>query len=1164
MASVDILLSLSEQLSRIVGPLEASLDSEADFTQLLRRVGWDIDPTSFTIAPVRGSIGIATDLQTASSLFDEISSADDFPPLDKYVELLETLRSVVSDLRSLSGTTAPAGLPADVWTTFTAEIVDVLLAAYLERSHSFLYAVLLAGGVIDEVVVDAGGAVNRVTYVRPSFSWDRLETLLTEPAKLAKDVYGWDPAAATLDAGLVVGRLGRSVSLIGLPVTVAAPPASRLDQFYSPGNPARAQLLEVDLTLLAGTDRSGNSLDARLYVLPIPEVGDTGGPPRGILLGPSVTATATPPTDLFGSLYSIALAGSGGLATFDGPGIELRPSGVTASAVGQTKVDASAKLSRENESPDVLVGSIFSHRLELYAIAFGLSVRGALPSPEVALDFEISRARLVIDASDFDGFLGSVLADVQPVELAAGLTWSSKTGFHVSAGGGLAIVIPLNLSLSVVELRSITLAGVTRNGEVELAAGLTGDLKLGPVAVSVDNVGADVVVTPVAQGQTSGVFGDLDFRFGFKPPDGLGLEVDAVAIKGGGYIFFNDAKKEYAGVLELSLEDTIQLKVIGILDTILPGGQPGFSLLLIITAEFEPIQLGFGFTLNGVGGLAGINRTMLLDVLRAGLRNRTLDSILFPPDPIANAPKIISDLSAIFPPVQGRYAFGPQLKIGWGTPTLITAAVGVFIELPPPIRLAILAQIKAALPTEDEALIEINMDAIGTYEQEKKRLAVDATLYDSQIVGFTLTGDMAMRLTWGDQPFFALSLGGFNPRYSIPSGVEFPQLHRLELSMGSGGVRLDLATYFAVTSNTAQLGAHLELRVGNGAGLHGWMGFDALFVFTPFSFVVDISAGVDLVIGGASVMTIHLNFTLSGPTPWHAWGEASIDFFFFSISVPFNVRWGSDQGVALPAVDVRTPLLAAFADPRNWTANAPVDRELAATLRAVAAPKIAGSDAVVILAHPFARLTVRERLVPLDVRIDKFGNATPDKWNQFRIVSGQLNAATLTPQTLQDYFARAQFIEMSNDEKLARPSFELLDAGAALGSNDVRPGYSSPLQVHYETFIIDDLLLQSRRGPLYRLAESRFIAQTGLGAAGRSKVWTSGPRKYIEPDATSAVGVSEPQYLIAGIDDLVSRPDLLAMATSRLEAEQRLGEHLAARPADRDRLQVVPANEAVV
>ncbi len=77
------------------------------------------------------------------------------------------------------------------------------------------------------------------------------------------------------------------------------------------------------------------------------------------------------------------------------------------------------------------------------------------------------------------------------------------------------------------------------------------------------------------------------------------------------------------------------------------------------------------------------------------MRAHTLDDILFPPDPVANAPQIISEIETFFPPQEGRYLFGPMLSIGWGTPTLIDFEVGVILEVPDPIRLAILGEIKA-------------------------------------------------------------------------------------------------------------------------------------------------------------------------------------------------------------------------------------------------------------------------------------------------------------------------------------------------------------------------------------------------------------------------------------------------------------------------------------
>src|SRR5680860_523635 len=146
--------------------------------------------------------------------------------------------------------------------------------------------------------------------------------------------------------------------------------------------------------------------------------------------------------------------------------------------------------------------------------------------------------------------------------------------------------------------------------------------------------------------------------------------------------------KRYSGTLEREYQNKISLKAIGLINTELPNGQDGYSLLIIITAEFSPIQLGFGFTLNGVGGLLGLNRTVKIDRLRSGLRDNTLRSILFPQNIVENSERIISDLRQVFPPQEGRFVFGPMAKIGWGS--IMTIDLGLLIELPEPIRISIL------------------------------------------------------------------------------------------------------------------------------------------------------------------------------------------------------------------------------------------------------------------------------------------------------------------------------------------------------------------------------------------------------------------------------------------------------------------------------------------
>jgi hypothetical protein len=1148
-------------------PLNGALGDPDSLQAFLAELGWVVpsNVSAIGLDPARLD-AVAAALDNVLSLRDE--EPDDATVAAAYLELVGRFALLAQEVYDLRGSVANHVDHAFLAASGMAEalpkrLFDYLAIGFVRERIEPVYSALLLLGIFESVEIPRNPATFTSEHTRLTIRLDRLRKLVTDPSGLFRDVYAWGTPAA--DLPLLLDRLRELGESLGFALSLVFPPLEKEQALSPPGTVVEeGEVTQPELRLpFFQSSATGAFAELGLSVFPVPP--EAPGATPGLALGPYASGSLDEwiPLDRFARWLLRMVADLDvhlGLAFVARPGQPLRvltdllgsPSEATGAMVVEVHRDADADEEIE------IVGSQDGSGLRAHGVVAraGLRLQSGRPVLFAELAAEQGRARLALD--DADSFVTAVLPSrIGDVNFDLGIAWSSLEGISLRGSAGLEVALAADASLGPVRLDTIFLAVSLEQG-VALGLAVRAGVQLGPVAASVDRIGVRFVATT----KQGGNLGPVDVRPAFKPPDGIGLEVDAVAVKGGGYLSFDTAKQQYAGVLELALEDVVQLKAIGILTTRFPGGQAGFSLLLIITAEFEPIQLGFGFTLNGVGGLAGVNRTMLLDALRAGLRNRTLDSILFPANPIENAPRIISDLGAVFPPLDRRHIFGPQLKIGWGTPTLITATVGIFIELPPPIRLAILAQIKVSLPDDAAPLIELNMDAVGTYEQDKKRLAVDATLYDSQIAGFALTGDMAMRLTWGEQPFFALSVGGFNPRYSIPSGVEFPQLRRLELSTGSDRVRMELDTYFAITSNTAQFGARLELRVGDGLGLHGWMGFDALFVFDPFSFLVDISAGVDLLVGGKPTMTIHLDFTLSGPTPWHARGEASIDCFFFSISVPFDARWGSENGVALPEVDARAPLLAALGDARNWTAASPAERELAVTLRAVARPKIAGTDGEAILAHPFARLTVRERVVPLDIRIDKLGNATPARWNQFRIATARLNGTGVAPETLQDYFAPAQFVELTNDAKLSARSFELMDAGATLGSPDAKVGHSSPVDVHYETFIVDDPLLPPRRGPLYRLDGLRFLSQLGTGAAGRSKAWATGARKYVEASRPSAVVVSEPTYVIAGTDDLARRTDVLAVATSRLQAEQRLAEHLAQAPEDRGRLGVVPAEEA--
>jgi hypothetical protein len=603
--------------------------------------------------------------------------------------------------------------------------------------------------------------------------------------------------------------------------------------------------------------------------------------------------------------------------------------------------------------------------------------------------------------------------------------------------------------------------------------------------------------------------GAVQVDFGFKPPNGLGLSLDAAVIKGGGYLFFDFDKEEYAGALELTIANYISLKAIGLMTTRMPDGSKGFSLLIIITAEFSSgIQLGYGFSLNGVGGLLGLNRTMKLQPLMEGVRTGAVNNIMFPQDIIKNAPRIISDLRTIFPPYEGKFLIGPMLKIAWGGGSLITLSLGIIIEIPG--NIAILGVIKIAIARDDAVLLLLQVSFAGAIEFDKKRLYFFASLFESRILEFPIDGDMGLLIAWGEDANFVHSVGGFHPKFTPP--LPFPSPTRISITiLDESDARIQVMAYFAITSNTVQFGAKAELLFNYDViRVQGFLAFDALIQFSPFYFIIEFSSTVELKIGGMGLFSIRLRFSLEGPSPWRAKGTGSISLLFFSVEVGFDKTWGETQDTTLPPIDVIPLLVAELQRSMNWVAEIPTANNLLVSLRPpdtaivrqailekvpqgersavdellnaleqitdpnqIAATKQgivdkvpdADKDSVKallenlksssIVLHPLGTLRISQKAVPLDLTIDKVGNQKTRDAQRFSIGA---NAGGLQKKNdVMEQFAIAQYQDMDDASKISRPSFERVHGGLNLSPVGQELNASKVVKrvVRYEQILID-------------------------------------------------------------------------------------------------------------
>jgi len=1145
----DTLGTLSKEVASALLVVREHLLSDANFESLMRRLGWKVESIPPPLLAVKSS---------SDSLFAALEVVTNSPDPASITALIDAIREFVKSIDDLDEAVFDPALAADLITEILPrQLIDGAIIEYLEDRLPLLGYLLQFLGIIRVRLVAASG--NRLPYMHEEVAWSDISRLFSNPTQIFRDAHGWGDSS--FDGTSLLQVLQDFALAIGMSSFLRSLPhekAQLLEEGEEPeGAPFR---LHLDITLF---DRrlENRVLEAGIRVLPLPQAG-----PRapGLAIVPYATAD-------FNSRFHLSdltdLIVTTNLDLQSGIGLILRPDEPVDVVVGLNdpenalKTQGSLKARIEYKDPAakpvILIGSASGTRAEIVSASGQVGmVLDESGEPEILIELELQGAKLVMAEGEGDGFLQKVL----PANLASGfdlvLGLSSKRGFFFRGSAALEVAVPTHVSIGPVEFKSITIAVRPKEDRLPISIGASLATKLGPLTVTIAGIGVKADFTFPGSG---GNLGPLDLDIGFKPPTGLGLSIDGGGFKGGGFIDFEPEEKRYSGMIELEFQDQFSLKAFALLTTLLPNGETGFSLLIIISAEFTPIQLGFGFKLMGVGGLLGLNRTVKTDVLRTGLRDNTLSSILFPTDIIANADRILSDMRQVFPPQSGRFIFGPMAKIGWGTPTLITLDVGLLIEVPEPIRLAILGVLRAILPDERAAILRLQVNFLGVIDFEQEQLSFDASLFDSKLLGFTLTGDMAIRLNWGANANFLLTVGGFHPAYQPPP-MNLPAIRRLTLSLLSGdNPRLKLEMYFAVTSNTVQFGAQLELYASAWKfNVCGFLSFDVLFQFNPFYFIAEITAMVSLRIGSSSVASIKLTLTLEGPTPWKAKGTASFKVcWFFTLKIRFNKTFGEERTDTLPDLAVIPLLVEALSAADNWEAEQLSRKHRLESFRE--ADPLATDK---LLVHPIGTLKISQKVVPLNLRIERMGAQRPNDGNQFSINNVVVQTAPVAnPPSTQESFAPAQFFDMTDEQKLASPSFKNFDSGIRIGEPDrLHTAYAAARDVKYELKYIDSQRDQHLVGPkpLFDVDLLSFNTWTLEGAISKSDLSFARRRKsHLAPEAVSVVQES---FAIVNAGDLQLFDDSSLMG-SELAAVARVNALIETNPALRGAIQVVPAFE---
>ena len=632
--ALDLIL---REVGVLLQPMQMAAAGPEQRAILFEALGWDLNAiTGLPIAQIEQTVSalsaIADDLADGVDVSDFARIAQALPRAGEAFDAFNTIEATVRQ-------TLP-GIPAE---SLAADLINYVILRYLALRFPRIYAVLNVLTLIDEPATPRKEIIVATTqatvyHARPksALRLDRLPRLFSEPAELFKEVYWPDGFTTQAHANEVADRLfPRLASLIGTfggDVTYGITPVAGLT-FGPGGDPLVPHMLTLRVPLPTYVADDGSTLRSAVSLTAGLVAGGNGDTDPGVILLPAAEAVFVVTTPTWQFEIEAGIAPVTFLVTRQGAFPD------TADAQGDAKVTVQRLPGQAGAA--VLIGSRDGTHFAIETISMQAGAHFAATGVDPEIGFDLLGGRLVIKAGDGDGFLKSVLPpDGMRMPFDFGMTWTPKTGVTLRGGATLELELPINLDLSIIKIPSMYLSlGLDidpgRDPGVTLGVAATIELSIGPVYATVEQMGVAFMFTFPPHG---GNLGALNLGIGFKPPKGMGASVSAGPVKGGGYLFIDAEKGEYAGILHLEIAGKFAITAIGLLNTRFPDGSEGFSLVVIISAEFPPINIGYGFFISGFGGIVGINRAMHVPALQDGIRRGVVGSLLFPVNPMPPRP----------------------------------------------------------------------------------------------------------------------------------------------------------------------------------------------------------------------------------------------------------------------------------------------------------------------------------------------------------------------------------------------------------------------------------------------------------------------------------------------------------------------------------------------
>ncbi len=678
-----------------------------------------------------------------------------------------------------------------------------------------------------------------------------------------------------------------------------------------------------------------------------------------------------------------------------------------------------------------LIGNASGGQVAAQGMTFSTQLRFTSEPPQATTTLSLKNLAMSV----LPEWLVPLAGGASPAIESLGVEADTQNGLHL-LGGGTAVTLQANSSASGLNVQGIDVGLSTKASTLNLRFALRVRVSPPGIPLVIDAAGFGAEL-PFSIGADN-AFGFHPEKMAWLPPEAIGADLTLDFASGGGALadFGNGS---LGGALSLDLK-FITINAFAVLQT-----RPPLSFVILMSVRFPypGIQLGFGFSLTGIGGLIGINRRLDARAIEAAILDGSINQLLFPSDPARNALHAIETLSRIFPIEPGHFVIGPVLELSWGG-RLVTLVVAIIFDPP---SFTILGRLTLALPDPAAPAVFIQATFAGRFDPEIPSTQFIGTLRGSRMIGLSLSGDLFVLAKGGSHGALVVSAGGFHPEYRIPSGI--PALRRIRCDLSPiPWLRLPAEVYFAFTATSVQFGADIQLSATIAeCGVEGKLKFDALCRCDPgFGFGVSFGGSVAVKVVGETLAAVALGVTLKGPGRWRAKGVASVYFLIEDISLDFDEAWGTE--VAPLATDfpmIEDYLRPAFTNPTTWMPDLPPDDRNVATLTEMT---MEGKE----LLHPLSSLVARQQVIPLEMMITRYQSIplkAPEQWHisgwQLRPDQEQGQDGAPIGENIEDLFTMSLYLDRSEAEQLGGPAFEHKRSGKKLLADDpdIGPGCES-------------------------------------------------------------------------------------------------------------------------